>query len=773
MSANPRRNTFSYRAQGDINCGRGQLGMTTRPQSTTTAVINQTPGSIYSDYYSRYLINIAIGFSADFVLAPIALNTGIALGYSACISCLSTGSPNTSDSLTIKSSSGTIIGRLWSGGKAFLTAVSVPDIWNVTYAVPEGLDNRLIVYTGTYPEVRTLPIQKEFYFDGAYQYGIKCIQSFDVDYPADNLVNYDNLNRIVFEGCTNFTTDGIPDLRYPAINLYAACNNVYYKVNNESITAMISCYGDSRILNINDSKGVFYAGCNNAVLDYNKGEKNVNTCGAIHSEAVSVDASAGGAIMSNCSIIGSNSATFAFNSTTDDISTSVIIGCRNVRSTSGSENSLASSLETYNILSNRTTISASESSYINGSRMIGISNSYQSNISQSILSSMISCDTCQNTIDGDGIFDHDGTAFVNNRAGITILSSASIPPIVTGSDIRYCVIGGYKEPTWSIDSKTGNFYGLGRFNSGVALPGFAEMYKNAGGIVIPYGRLLRIEDDKIRLATNGEYGFMISRPFENTAFVAGCPEFEWPHKYELDTFGFPIMQEYTRDEYINVLTTIGYSADEISAMNIPDVGTYKKYNLSYNIRNVYMPRSVRRDEWTTCEKMGIVIAEYSGTISAGDYLISGADGIAKLATHKTNIKVLNIIDAQYAKVDIANQYMSDYVDETVNIVGGIATGLPVNISIRNILFSDNNIQISNAIKCKIVVSLVGDALLRDDLRVQLVGTNTYEFEISYSRLVASYTIEGKYSGIIQPDAYTLTFITASILPAQCGLFIKI
>lgn len=208
MSFDPTFNPSSFKIKGDIGTGFGQLGLTTATIPTSTLPATQQPGGNFSNYYSHYVFNINVGISGDFTLAPIGTAGGVAVGYTACIDCLTTGSPSLADVLTIRSSTSAVIGRLWSGSKAFITAIAGPATWKFAYAVPEGSNNKLIVYSGQYPQVNLLPIQKEISVDVINRYGIKCIQSWDAT-DVSNLpsgsVTVTNANKIVVLGSSSVT----------------------------------------------------------------------------------------------------------------------------------------------------------------------------------------------------------------------------------------------------------------------------------------------------------------------------------------------------------------------------------------------------------------------------------------------------------------------------------------------------------------------------------------------------------------------------------------
>lgn len=768
MSADPIRNTTSIQLQGDIGTGKGQLGYTTQVISTATPIINQAPGTFFSNYYTHYLFNISPGANADFNLA--AIGTGVSVGYTAEVDCLIDPTNTITNTLTIKSNNGTVIAVLYPGSKVFLTAVGATDNWKTAYAVPEGRDNWLIVYTDKYPQVRLLPIQKEFYYNANFEYGIKCLQSFDYDEASliTNLTNYDNLNRIIFEGSSGVSTQVLETITDPIINSYISCQNVTYRASQGlSVSSMIACYGQSNFEQLQDSRGVFFAGCNNCMIDNSLGAFPINTTGIIHSSNSSINGSDGD-IKNNMTIIASDNSSIVTVSTLIPMA-NVLVAASNI-----------SGIDTCR----QAAVIASDNSGVTGSENSSTFSSFTSVPISTVVTSIVSSDTCNATIQGNGIFTRNATGYLNNRAGISLLSSYNVPQIITASDLRYCVIGGYNTPTWSIDSKTGQFYGLGNFNPGTALPGFAEMYENLVQEVIPYGRLLQLENGKVRLAQNGESGFMISRPYESAAFVAGNPKLSWPGKFELDEYGLPVMYDYKRDEYIEAMKLIGCYSKELQAdidetFSKSETFTYKKVNSKYDISQPYVPRSERRDQWTTCEKSGIVTVEYTGELAIGDYVISGRDGVAKRSSRKTNIQVVELDTSKsVAKVDIANQNIASYVDDvTCKIVKdsqAIVSALPVDISIKDIVFANDSFAVAAETRIKIFISMLGDFLLASDVSVAIVGKNgSYDLLTNYSKLRSQYVINSVFKGVVKPDTYQIVFTTSKTLPSECKLSAKV
>lgn len=229
--------------------------------------------------------------------------------------------------------------------------------------------------------------------------------------------------------------------------------------------------------------------------------------------------------------------------------------------------------------------------------------------------------------------DIDVESINRNTCGLSILSSHSLD--INKKDYRYKVIGGFNEPTWMIDSRTGTFYAQNTFISGQTR--FAELFENKKKGIISPGRILQFDNGKIRLANNGEIGSLVSSPYN--AFATGDP-IEWHGKYLTDEFGQEI-----------------------------------EINPDFNSRLNYVKRSERVDEWTTCVTTGIVILEQDGSIVPETrYIISANSRYAKASTRMTNIKLISVINDSFVKARITDQFIKQEISIDCYAEGRILLG---------------------------------------------------------------------------------------------------
>lgn len=596
---------------GDLNSGNGMFGQVSSVISGISPIFH-TPPTHFSKYYNTYLVDISAAASTNFDLAIIGTN--VIIGHKLTIKAIN--SAINTNVLIIRNSALATIATLRGGFSVNLTARSAPGTWIVDYDIPsQNSSGQIVVYNTNYPTIDTfassLPIRKEMYFNGSNQLGVKCLETFDSTEPLNFIFpsTYTNLNRINFVGNTNLQLTSAVGPGTPPV-------------------------GDFQITSI---------GTRNCIMDLQQGGP--CTVGIYSSTGCS---STQTEYVENASIHSCNTTEIRNNAATiTEVSRNIFIA--------SSESGLIRSggLNTAKNLS----VLSSQSPFMVTSKNAGLYDTKVSSISGSIGNSAISCDTVSITSNSSDVLNPDGSNN-NELAYITVLSSYNIALGVGSSinDIRYCVIGGYNgNITWSIDSKSGIHYGSG-FNNTQPLPGISEMYENLTTVEIPLGRLVTFQNGKLRLCNNNETGKMISRPLEGAAFLGGNTQ-EWPGKYVRDIFGRIQYEMISINQILSEIDNDINLPQEIKNERKKDIENLTemkrpKLNPSYDPNIIYTPRINRPTEWTVCEKMGRVVIEHDGSLTtAGQYVISAANGIGKVAI-TSNIMVLRVIDSQYAEVDL-------------------------------------------------------------------------------------------------------------------------
>ena len=147
------------------------------------------------------------------------------------------------------------------------------------------------------------------------------------------------------------------------------------------------------------------------------------------------------------------------------------------------------------------------------------------------------------------------------------------------------------------------------------------------------GLLVCLDGDKIRLAQFDDDDIL--GIVSGTATVLGDDaEWAWQGKYMRDSFGRLIMEEVIHyDEEGKVIDTV----------------MAPKINPEYDATKPYTSRA-KRVEWDAVGMMGKLYLRHDGTACVGDYVDTGADGVATLATGKTNMRVMERISDSIVRV---------------------------------------------------------------------------------------------------------------------------
>jgi hypothetical protein len=593
----------------DINCGSGMFGQTCALISTTLSPIGQN-SSYFSKYYHRYVVDIsniiAVGI---FNLAPIGSN--LIIGHSLIIECLAT-IPNT-NKLEVRAANGTVIAEMLAGDKIFLQAIAATSSWSVTYAVPLGTNNNLLVYTGQYPRVRILPLQKELFANGNVEYGIKSIYSFDTSEPATlsglPITLLSNAHKIISEGSVNTAISNFsaptPLSQSIVVSAISSRNSNFILQEGGLITGSIIASTQGKFDQVKYSENMLIAAANNSYI-------NSNFTSALRP-------------LTNSAIIASDTSSItAVNTINTDVNNTIIAGSDTCQIVSATDVAVISSNGIFMRGGIGTTLIANDRTFLQSN---GVT-----------------------TLQEDG-------SFSNGQAFTTMLSSYNVFLGVSALKYRYCVMGGFNTATWTIDSKTGIYYGSNFINT-QPLPGVSELYENLNaGTILELGRLVKFSSGKVTYCANGEIAAMITRPLEGAAFLGGCP-IEWPQKYLTDVFGRKIIETVPIGQVIHEVTNDPNLPDEYKASLIKSYASLStlerpKLNPLYDPTIDYARRTERPEEWTICEKLGRVVLEHDGSLTTPDqYVMSADNGIGKLSLTTTNVRVLKYVNSQYVEVDI-------------------------------------------------------------------------------------------------------------------------
>jgi len=120
------------------------------------------------------------------------------------------------------------------------------------------------------------------------------------------------------------------------------------------------------------------------------------------------------------------------------------------------------------------------------------------------------------------------------------------------------------------------------------------------------------------------------------AVIGDAEEMNWSGKYEKDRFGRWIYEDY------DVIHEEGTENEWIEHVHT------KKISAEYDPSKEYIPRS-KRKEWYPVGMLGKIYVRDDGISVVGGY-IKANNGIAVPSTEKTNIRVLERVDANTIRV---------------------------------------------------------------------------------------------------------------------------
>jgi hypothetical protein len=268
---------------------------------------------------------------------------------------------------------------------------------------------------------------------------------------------------------------------------------------------------------------------------------------------------------------------------------------------------------------------------------------------------------------------------------------------------------------------------------------------------------------------------MISRYFSTAAFVGGNPRLGWHKQYLTDIYGIKQTREYTAEEYIDLQRKLGKSEAAIAKMNIDLEQNYSAFilNPNYDPKIRYVPRSERPTEWTCCEKSGIVIVETIGDIAVGDFVISADSGLAKRADRVSNIKVLEIVDVNYAKVDISNQYLAECITINAYTAGDTTLTFSEPFALQDLTVNSFVVGLKSRRKLKLKLKFTTTQVAYDTMYAELYSAkNTYEFELLAKKRKSGLVVLAELLDTVESGQYSIRLSPSSSI-AKIATTIKL
>lgn len=397
----------------------------------------------------------------------------------------------------------------------------------------------------------------------------------------------------------------------------------------------------------------------------------------------------------NCAIMDSNNSNIFSDSINSNItagngstittcSTTVIQGCDSCTALNGTDSVLAASNTVNTTNTSQTSIIASTN--------LNVTNSNSNN-------SLIACSNSQpsGTMNWSAI--SNSVMIASNLGNI----SNAVPRISN------TLVGANSAGlSWELNSNTGSITASGPISANTPIGGLSKMMENLVNGIIPPGRLLKmVAKKKIRLCKNGENPHVVSRPYNACSIITSAAELKWHGALKRDPWGAPILSTVIdtnfeaikntnqvtikdltekingiREEKLKIIDRRSkqISTHESEALNNrfieldkvmtehskklsafeewyrinKDLVVYKQNQektktYDRSLKNSYVPRSERTDEWTPVEWTGLVpvLVDYTVT-NEETYVTSGDNGIGTYSNVPTRLYCLEILDLSSA-----------------------------------------------------------------------------------------------------------------------------
>jgi hypothetical protein len=235
--------------------------------------------------------------------------------------------------------------------------------------------------------------------------------------------------------------------------------------------------------------------------------------------------------------------------------------------------------------------------------------------------SIIGCDDCQ----------------LNDTSGTTlravILASTGIDSNTIG--FNNVVFGGVTTRNWLLNSNTGELMGSA-FTVANPVPDYAEYFENhVKGNAIPYGTLVALEGDKVRVATASDAaGDILGVVSSNPALKAGGCELHWQGAHLRNDWNQLVFEDVPETSW---RPGPGQTESDRPTNRQPKINPDYKPNES-----VYVDRGKRPKEWTCVGMLGQILTRVDDTVSAMDYVAPGTVGVSTKSLTRTKVRCMRL-----------------------------------------------------------------------------------------------------------------------------------
>lgn len=242
----------------------------------------------------------------------------------------------------------------------------------------------------------------------------------------------------------------------------------------------------------------------------------------------------------------------------------------------------------------------------------------------------------------------------------TILSSYGV-----ASAKNFSVTGGFaplegitpsaRHALWEIDSLSGTVTAVSGFHAGPTASSVAVYLENAAAGALPVGALVTLDGDKVRLAADDETGDGVVVHPGSAGLVLRDAPYDWAGKYVTDDYGKLVHVNIPDPTWSSSVPDPAYQGPGNAPM-IPNPAARTNVLApriveGYNPTDTYTPRSLRTENWTLVGTTGILCVNVAASVIAGDYVVSGADGVGKKAGTgvTTRLKVMRKVSETVAQ----------------------------------------------------------------------------------------------------------------------------
>jgi hypothetical protein len=205
----------------------------------------------------------------------------------------------------------------------------------------------------------------------------------------------------------------------------------------------------------------------------------------------------------------------------------------------------------------------------------------------------------------------------------------------SGVGLDNVVFGGVDTRNWLINGATGEFMGSA-FTVANPVPDYAEYFENhMQGSAIPYGTLVALEGDKVRVATASDDGTdILGIVSSNPAVRAGGSEMHWQ--------GSHLRNDWNQLVFENVADTSWRRGPGQTERDRP-ISRRPKINPDYKPNeSVYVDRGKRPKEWTCVGLLGQILTRVDDTVSPTDYVAPGVAGVGTKSLTRTKVRCMRL-----------------------------------------------------------------------------------------------------------------------------------